>query len=107
MVAVQLFEAQAPDGLMYWNAFDTIFQQKEYGEDYVMEPIARKMMADDPALAREFLAKLSSDSVFAKSPDQRINFFYLRSPWADAEQNAHPVARALRAPPASVLEPAR
>jgi murein tripeptide amidase MpaA len=107
MVAVQLFEAQAQDGLMYWNAFDTIFQQKEYAEDYVMEPVAKKMLADDPALAREFLAKLSADSAFAKSPDQRINFFYLRSPWADSEQNAHPVARALRAPPASVLEPAR
>ena len=107
MVAVHLFEAQAPDGLMYWNAFDTIFLQKEYAEDYVMEPIARKMLADDPALARDFQAKLSSDSAFAKSPEQRINFFYLRSPWADAEQNLHPVARALRAPPESVLQPAR
>jgi murein tripeptide amidase MpaA len=107
MVAVQLFEAQAPDGLMYWNAFDTIFQQKEYAEDYVMEPIARKMLAADPALAREFQTRLSADTAFAKSPEQRINFFYVRSPWADSEQNAHPVARALRAPPASVLEPAR
>jgi len=107
MVAVQLFEAQAPDGLMYWNAFDTVFQQKEYAEDYVMEPIARKMLKDDPALAREFLAKLSSDSAFAKSPEQRVNFFFLRSPWADPGQNLHPVARASRAPPESVLEPAR
>jgi murein tripeptide amidase MpaA len=104
MVAVQLFEAQAPDGLLFWNAFDTIFQQKEYAEDYVMEPIARKMMTDDPALAREFLAKLSSDSAFAKDPDQRVNFFYMRSPWADPQQNIHPVARALRAPPETVLE---
>ena len=29
------------------------------------------------------------------------------SPWADPEQNLHPVARALRAPPENVLEPAR
>jgi hypothetical protein len=107
MVAVQLFEAQAPDGLLYWNAFDTIFQQKEYAEDYVMEPIARKMMADDPALAREFMAKLSSDTAFANSPAQRINFFFVRSPWADPEQNVDPVARALHAPPESVLEPVR
>jgi len=107
MAAVQLFEAQAPDGLMYWNAFDTVFQQKEYAEDYVMEPIARKMLKDDPALAREFMTKLSSDSAFARSPDQRVNFFFLRSPWNDPEQNLHPVARALHAPPESVLEPAR
>ena len=65
------------------------------------------MLKDDPALAHEFLAKLSADSAFAKSPDQRVNFFFLRSPWDDPEQNLHPVARALRAPPESVLEPAR
>ena len=107
MVAVQLFEAQAPDGLMYWNAFDTIFLQKEYAEDYVMEPIAQKMLADNPALAREFMAKLSADSAFAKSPEQRVNFFFVRSPWADPEQNLDPVARALRAPPENVLEKAK
>jgi len=107
MVAVQLFEAQAPDGLMYWNAFDTIFLQKEYAEDYVMEPIAQKMLADNPALAREFMARLSADSAFAKSPEQRVNFFFVRSPWADPEQNLDPVARALRAPPENVLEKAK
>jgi hypothetical protein len=105
MVAVNLLEAQAPDGLMYWNAFDTVFLQKEYAEDYVIEPIARKMMKDDPALARAFMARLSADSTFARSPSARLNFFYLRSPWADPEQNIHPVARALRAPPESVLAP--
>ena len=29
MVAVHLFESQAPDGLMYWNYFDTVFERKE------------------------------------------------------------------------------
>jgi hypothetical protein len=105
LVAVNLFEAQAPDGLMYWNAFDTVFQAKEYAEDYVMAPIAEKMMQDDPALAREFIARLSADSSFANSPRERVNFFYTRSKWADPEQNIHPVARALRVPPESVLAP--
>ena len=59
------------------------------------------------APAREFLAKLSSDTAFAKSPEQRANFFYLRSPWADSEQNLDPVARAVRAQPESVLQPLR
>ena len=102
-VAVHLFEAQAPDGLMYWNAFDTVFEPKEYGEDYVMVPIARKMLHDDPALAREFQARLASDSAFARSPQARVDFFFRRTPWADPEQNLHPVARALRAPPEAVL----
>jgi hypothetical protein len=103
LVAVHLFEAQAPDGLMYWNAFDTVFEPKEYAEDYVMEPLARRMMADQPELAREFRRRVESDTAFARSPEARVDFFYRRSAWADPEQNLHPVARALRAPPANVL----
>ncbi|MBI1796962.1 MAG: peptidase M14 [Candidatus Eisenbacteria bacterium] len=102
-VAVHLLEAQAPDGLMYWNVFDTVFEQKEYAEDYVMEPIARRMLHDDPALARAFQARLAADSAFAKNPGARMDFFYRRSPWADSAQDAHPALRALRPPPESVL----
>ncbi len=104
LVAIHLLEAQAPDGLLYWNAFDTIFEQKEYAEDYVIEPIARRMLAEDPKLAREFAARLSADSTFAKDRAQRNNFFFMRSKWADPEQDLHPAARALRPPPANVLQ---
>ncbi|MCC6652944.1 MAG: peptidase M14, partial [Candidatus Eisenbacteria bacterium] len=104
-LAVNLFEAQSPDGLLAWNAFDTIFQKKEYGEDYVMEPIARQMLAKDPALAKEFADRVASDSTFAKNPWARVDWFYRRSPWADPEQDLHPVARALRAVPEGSLVP--
>jgi hypothetical protein len=102
-VAVHLFEAQAPDGMMYWNFFDTVLERKEYAESYVMEPLARDMLRADTALAREFRQRLASDSTFANSPTARNDFFYRRSPWADPEHALHPVARALRRPPASVL----
>ncbi len=105
LVAIHLLEAQAPDGLMRWNFFDTVLEAKEYAEAYVMEPTARKMMAENPALAREFWAKVRSDSAFAASPDARLDWFYRRSPWADPDQNVHPAFRALRAPPENVLAP--
>jgi hypothetical protein len=103
-LAMHLFEAQAPDGMTRWNFFDTVLEFKEYSEDYVMEPIAREMMAKSPALAREFQAKLAADSAFARDGGARVDFFYRRSPWADPLQNVLPVARALRAPPESALE---
>ncbi|MGH7731272.1 MAG: M14 family metallopeptidase [Candidatus Eiseniibacteriota bacterium] len=102
-VAVHLFEAQAPDGLMYWNVFDTVLESKEYGEDYVVEPIARRMLREDPALERSFRARVAADTAFAKSPQARVDFFFRRTPWADPEQNLLPVARARRAPPESAL----
>jgi hypothetical protein len=80
-----------------------VLEPKEYAEDYVMEPIARKMLRDDPALAKEFQARLAADTSFAHNPGERIDFFYRRSPWADPELNLLPVTRALRAPPEAVL----
>ena len=103
LVAIHLLEARAPDGLMRWNAFDTVFEHKEYAELYVMEPIARRMMARDPALADSFRAKLTADTAFAHDPGARLHYFYRRSPWADPEQDLHPAARARRAPPEDVL----
>jgi hypothetical protein len=103
LVAMHLLEAQAPDGLLRWNYFDTVLEPKEYAESYVIEPIARRMMADDPQLAREFQERLKSDSAFAANPQARVDFFYRRSLYADPELNLHPIDRALRAPPADAL----
>jgi len=106
LMAMNLCEAQAPDGLVAWNYFDTVLQRKEYGEDYVIEPLAKAMLEKDPALAREFAQKLASDPAFAANPFARADFFYRRSPWADPEQDLLPVARALRPVPEDKLRPA-
>jgi hypothetical protein len=103
LVAVHLLDAEAPEGLLYWNAFDTVLMHKEYAEAYVMEPVARAMLARDPALAAEFRARVASDTSFARSPNARLDWLYRHSPWADPEQDLSPVARALRRPPESVL----
>ena len=102
-VAVHLFEAQAPDGLTYWNEFDTVLEPKEYAESYVMAPVAERMLRENPAMARDFEARLAADTTFARNPQARIDYFFRRSPWADPEQNLLPVTRALRRPPESVL----
>jgi hypothetical protein len=102
-LAVNLLEAQAPDGFMAWGFFETVFQKKEYGGDYVVEPMARAMLAHDPKLAADFKAKLAADSSFAKDPGARTDWFYRRSPWADPEQDLHPIARALRPVPETYL----
>jgi hypothetical protein len=90
---------------MAWGFFETVFQKKEYGGDYVVEPMARAMLAHDPKLAADFKAKLAADTAFAADPNARTDWFYRRSPWADPEQDLHPVARALRPVPESFLVP--
>jgi hypothetical protein len=93
-VAIQWLEPLAPDSAMRWGFFDTIFEQKEYGEMYVLERLAREKMAADPALKAEFEKKVTNDAAFAGNPYARLEFFYERTPWFDANQvGVYPVLR--------------
>ncbi|HEX8710031.1 MAG TPA: M14 family metallopeptidase [Pyrinomonadaceae bacterium] len=92
-LALQLLEPQAPDSLVGWGFFNAIFEQKEYGEDYVLEKLAREMMAKDEKLRREFEQRVAADPKFAASPRERLQFFYERSPYWDKQLNLYPVGR--------------
>jgi len=97
-VAVHLFEPEAPDSLVAWGLFNSIFERKEYGEHYVLEGLARRMMTADPALAAEFEARIARDREFAADPTARLYFFYERSPYWDDHRNVYPVGRITRLP---------
>ncbi len=92
-VVVGLLEPDAPDSLLHWGYLDAIFEQKEYAEEYVMEPMARAMMARDPKLREEFLKKVQTDPVFAGSAAARLEFFYQRTPYFDERLNVYPIGR--------------
>jgi hypothetical protein len=92
-VAIHLLEPEGPDSAMAWGFFNAIFERKEYAEAYVMEEIARKMLAEQPELREEFERKVASDPGFAASPAARLDFFYRRSPWWDQRLGLVPVGR--------------
>jgi murein tripeptide amidase MpaA len=92
-VAIHLLEPQAEDSLIQWGFFDTIFEQKEYGDPRVLEKLAREMMARDPKLKAEFEQRVASDKEFAANPYARLQWFYFRSPWKDTELGRYPVGR--------------
>jgi hypothetical protein len=91
--ALQLLEPDAPDSFVLWGFFNPIFEQKESGEDYVLEKLAREMMSKDASLRREFEQRVASDPKFAASPSERLRFFYERSPYWDSQINLYPVGR--------------
>ena len=89
-VAAHLLEPDGPDSFVSWGFFDAVFEQKEYGEPYVLEPMALEMMQKDPILKGEFERALA-DPEFAASPRKRLEFFYQRSPWWDDQVGLYPV----------------
>jgi hypothetical protein len=90
---MSLFEPQAPDSYASWGYFDAAFEQKEYMEDYVIEAVARDMLAKDPAIKTEFERRLREDATFAADPAARLEFFYRRHPAWDDRAFLYPVYR--------------
>jgi len=92
-VALNLLEPEAPDSLVHWGFFNATFEQKEYAENYILEKLAREMLASNPGLREEFQKKLAMDPKFAASPRARLEFFYRQSPYWDKQMNLYPVGR--------------
>jgi hypothetical protein len=91
-VLVHLLEPQSGDSFAAWGFFNAIFEQKEYFSDYIMEDVAREMLAKDAGLRREFEERLKDEN-FRKSAGARLRFFYERSPYFDQRIGVYPVGR--------------
>lgn len=92
-VAAHLLEPRSGDSFVAWGFFNTIFEQKEYAEEYVMEKVGKEMLDADPVLRAAFAARIAADSAFARSPSARLNWMYRRSAYADPKLNVYPVGR--------------
>jgi len=91
--AAHILEPHGPDSYVFWGFFNTIFEQKEYTEDYVMEEMARQMLDEDPGLRDEFDQWREDNEDSAENPRQILNWFYMHTPYWDERINVYPVGR--------------
>lgn len=91
-VIAHVLEPEAPDSLVSWGFFNAFFERKEYAEAYIMEPIAKQMLASDEQLQNEFLRKMEEET-FRNDPGARLDFFYQRSPYFDIQEKKYPIFR--------------
>jgi hypothetical protein len=92
-LAILLLEPRSTDSFYQWGFFLEVLSRTEYGEAYVVEPLARKMLAADPELRREFRRRLATDDAFQGSPRERLDFFYRRTRYYDDRYLLYPIAR--------------
>ena len=93
VLAAMLLEPEDEDSFFAWGFFPEILQRVEYMEAYAIAPMADEMLAKDPKLKAAFEAKLKSDSDFAASAEQRLEFFYRRHPSWDDRYLMYPIFR--------------
>ena len=86
-----LLEPTSPDSLFQWGFFNSVLSPTEYMESYIMEPMAEKLLADNPALAEEFRRKVQEDTSFTGRA--RLQWLYERTPWYDERARLYPVGR--------------
>jgi len=91
-VAIHLLEPEGPDSLFSWGELSAVLESKEYIDTRVLEPLAAKMLKEDPKLAAEWEAKLK-DPAFAADARARHRFFYARTPYWDETLGLLPVYR--------------
>ncbi len=89
---MQALEPKAPASYFSWGYFNTILEQKEYSETYVMEKVAREMLAKDPELKAEYEEKMK-DPAFAQNTWGILNWFYSKTPYWDSRLNVYPVCK--------------
>lgn len=97
-VALNLLEPDAPDSLIRWGFLNSLFEQKEYFSDYVMEPIAQQMAKLHPNLKKEFDEKLAKDPAFAKNQRARLVWWFERSPYYEYDKDVYPILRVDKRP---------
>jgi hypothetical protein len=92
-LAVLLLEPSSPDSLFQWGFFNSILTPTEYVENYIMEPMAERMLAEDPKLAAEFHEKVENDAEFRGNAQARLQWLYERTAFYDERARLYPVGR--------------
>jgi hypothetical protein len=92
-LAVLMLEPSSPDSLFQWGFFHSILSPTEYVEGYIMEPMAERMLAEDPKLAAELQQKIESDPAFRGDPRARLQWLYRKTPFYDERAMLYPVGR--------------
>ena len=93
LLLAYLFEPASPDSFIAWGFFNAFFEQKEAMDSFVAEELAREMSKKDPKLKAELDKKVADDLEFARDPQARLRFFYMRSPYWDERYNLYPIFR--------------
>ena len=87
-----ILEPMSPSSLLQFGYFNTIFEQKEYGESYVLEPLAREML-NDPKIKEQYEKEVKNNPNYPKDQWAILNWFYTHSKYRDNQQNIYPIGK--------------
>jgi hypothetical protein len=96
-IIAHALEPMAPGSLAYWGFFNSVFERAEYFESYVLEEMAREMLAQDPSLRIGLEKAMEENPAMARNPYAILSWFYEQTPYYDQNHNVYPVGRIMNA----------
>ncbi|WP_105198953.1 M14 family metallopeptidase [Pseudoalteromonas sp. T1lg10] len=90
LLATHLLHPQAPDSLLQWGFFHSLFQRTEYVENYALAPYAEQMLLNNEDIKESYEQKLK-DSSFAEDAKARRAWLYAQSPYYDQQYLNYPI----------------
>lgn len=93
---METLEPQAEDSYFAWNFFDAVLGQKEGFSDYHFEDVAAKYLEEHPDVRNALEKKAVTDTAFAKSARDQLNFVFTHSPYLEPAYLEYPVYRLLK-----------
>ncbi len=90
---IETLEPQGEDSYFAWNFFDAVLGQKEYFSDYAFDEIAEDYLKKHPDVRLKLEEKRKTDTSFAESWRQQLNFVYENSSYFEPDYLRYPVFR--------------
>ncbi|HSU27860.1 MAG TPA: M14 family metallopeptidase [Chitinophagaceae bacterium] len=93
---VETLDPRCEDSYFAWNYFDAILGQKEGFSGYSFEDIAAEYLKKNPEVRAKLEQRRLTDTAFAKSAGQQLNFVFQNSPYFEPVALRYPVYRVSR-----------
>lgn len=90
-LAVALLEPIGESSLFYWGFFNSQFTSHEYAENYIMVPLAERLLAKYPEVNASWENYKSENVNYTADPDGVLNFFFRKTAFYDSEAYVYPV----------------
>ena len=92
----EVLEPQGDDSYFAWNFFDGILGQKEGYSSYAFEDIAAEYLNKHPEVKTKLEERKATDTAFAKSGAQQLDFVYKNSEYYEPAHMRYPVYRVMK-----------
>lgn len=88
-----MFEPSTEESFLKWGFFNTVFEEKEYVETYVMEKMAREMIQKDPGLMVLFNNFKAENPEVSSDSYAQLKWFFKQTPYYDQSVGLYPVGK--------------